>query len=257
MPDIQYKWNVFCNDESKFIDIWNKEQPIVCPNNNTHTLNHELTHQIHRVNPATVIIREENVPINAQQTNRNYAIRSHDFTVAPGVTYTTSSETFTYPISMLDVIFEIEDTMAGDRFYVDIGRNTIIGALYANASPGDTQLTVSPTVTQYMNNGFIISLTTDGINFTELGPCLNIDNVNNTLTIQDTVTQTWYPGTYVAMSIRLTDVNIGRVPGKLEMARSTVGGVYVPAGQKMTGTYVNRNGNQAEKHIHMYYEFFY
>ena len=251
------KWKVFCIEENKFHYVWAEERPTTCPMNMAHTVNHELTHVDHRVEADLVLVREENIETFEQQTNKNYTIRSHHISVEPGVTVTHSEETFVYPISMLDVMIDLTENMNGDRLYVDIGRNTIIGGLYAPVTPGASTFVVSPTVTQYSNNGYILSLSPDGVNFTEIGPILNTDPVNNVLTVQNNDTNTWPPGTFVAISIRLCDVDIGPSPWRLNMGRSTIGAVYVPAGRKLTGTYINRNGNGEEKHVHIYYEYFY
>lgn len=250
------KWQVYCEDESAFHETWTETKPTICPENTTHTLNHELTKQVHRIEPNVIAVQEERIPLDQRLTNRNFAVRSHHFDVDIGTTYTYSSETFPLPTSLIDVIVDIQDNMSEDQFYVDIGKDTIIGAITEAGVTGATELTVSDTVIDYLNNGYFVSMSSDGINFTEIGRCLSIDSVNKKITIENGLDIYYAPGTYIAMSIRLMDVIMG-IPGRLRLAMNTVGGAYLPANTVITGTYINRNGESGAKHVTLYYEMYY
>ena len=77
MSNIQYKWQVYCIECAEYHTTWAIEKPTTCPEETTHTLNHELTEKVHRVEPRTIRVTEETVPIGAVRTNRNYAMRHH------------------------------------------------------------------------------------------------------------------------------------------------------------------------------------
>lgn len=254
--NITFKWKVFCNECNQFYETWSEEQPLVCPNNNNHTIDHERTAKAHQVEPRSVKITEETVPIGAVKTNRNFAMRSHCFDIEPGVTYTTTSKTFTHPISLINVMVDVSEDMTGDELCVDIYPDTIIGVPVVGVTSGQDTFYVNDTVTQNLLNGFnvnIINGTFTGMD--ELGACLSIDPVNNIIKTEKSTTQAFDPFTsYIRMSVRFFDAELGS-PGQLHAAMNTIGGQYVPAGTTIQGTYINKNGKG--KRCRLYYEHYY
>ena len=256
MPNIQFKWKVYCNDESSFFETWSENLPVNCPNNTSHSIDHERTAKVHQVQPQQVKITEETVPLGAVKTNRNFAMRAHCFDVEPGVTYTTTSKTFTHPISLINVMVDVSDNMESDELCVDIYPDTIIGVPVVGVTSGQSTFYVNETVTQNILNGFNVNIINGTFTATDdLGACLSIDPINHIITTEKSTTQPFDPFTsYIRMSVRFFDAELGQ-KGQLHAAMNTIGGQYVPAGTIIRGTYINKNGEG--KRVRLYYEYYY
>lgn len=50
MTDIVYKWRVWCNTDSKYVDVWKDVEPSACPENNGHTIDTAKTTIVDEVN---------------------------------------------------------------------------------------------------------------------------------------------------------------------------------------------------------------
>jgi len=82
------------------------------------------------------------------------------------------------------------------------GKNTLIGALTSDASIGDVEISVSPTVIQYTKKGYFLEIT-DGVNTNVLGRVLSIDVDSSKVTIDKPLTDDFSASspTYVLQSI--------------------------------------------------------
>lgn len=254
MASVQYNWQIYCVDESKTISVWGETKPTVCPNNHSHTINHELTDKVHRVEPRTIKIAEENVPIGAVKTNRNFAMRNHCFDVEIGVTTTYTSKTFIYPITLINVMIDVTPEMVGDDFIVDVYPDTTVGVVTTGVTTGQNEFYVNDTVIENVLNGFEINIT-DGVNIDRLGPCLSIDPVNKIIKTEKSTSFSFNAYSYVRFSARFLDIELPQ-PGLFKVAMNTIGGQYIPADTRIEGCYCRSDVTKKER-VRLYYEFYY
>ncbi len=171
-------YKLWCNDESAYVYVWNNEDPTVCPNVNTHSINVSSISIIENVDENEVIINEE--PSN--KTGGHFRVVSQAFDAPASVTTTYD---FSYPIKMGVLAIEVptNDNQEGDVMTCVIAPNTNVGAITADVIIGQTVLNVSQTVTDNVDIGYYITIT-DGTNTDELEQVISIDKANGTITVE-------------------------------------------------------------------------
>lgn len=201
-----YYYKLWCNDENAYVYVWDTQEPTVCPNVNTHSINLESISIEDSVSEEKVIINEE----SANKTGGYFKIESQAFDAPPN---TITTYDFSYPIKMgvLAIKVPTNDNQEGDIMSVFLAPNTTIGVITSDANIGDTILNVSQTVINNIALGFYVNIT-DFVNSDELNRVIGINKVNNTITVETPV-QTGFTasGTYVQISINYMDKwEIGR-----------------------------------------------
>lgn len=201
-----YYYKLWCNDENAYVYVWDEQEPTVCPNVNTHSINLESISVEDSVSEEKVVINEE----SNNKTGGHFKIVSQAFDASPN---TTTTYDFSYPIKMgvLAIHVPTNDSQEGDIMSVVLAPNTTIGAITADANINDTTLNVSQTVIDNIALGYYITIT-DFVNSDELNQVIAIDKVNNTITVETPV-QTAFTasGTYIQITIYYMDKwEIGR-----------------------------------------------
>ena len=164
--------------------------------------------------------------------------------VAAGAdTISTATITFPLPISLYSASWLHDSNMDTDVVNITAGENTIIGALTANASIGDTVLSVQKSVIENTQTGYNLNLW-DGVNTNDLGRVLAIDTVNDQITIETPLTTAFTAATptYVRQTIYFVkDVELkGRYD--YQFGEDVIGGSFIPAGFSLKCDYLNREG---------------
>lgn len=57
------KYRIYCNDENKYVYLWNKSTPSSCPNNNTHLINIDTITIVDKINNTDINIANQNIDI--------------------------------------------------------------------------------------------------------------------------------------------------------------------------------------------------
>ena len=212
-----YKYKVYCNTEQAIVYTdFMDHTPTTCPNNNTHTIDTDLTVIVDNISTNTFTIQEESHP-----TGGNFCTTTVEVNAPINDTGTTKYW-FDTDSSALNVKFIAKDNK-GDILNMYMGDNIpVIGVITADVEPcspwssanyvaGDVvtfnhpdfgsrvytcilnttsnqsptnsiywihgyEVNVSPTVVQNVKLGYFITLT-DGINTDNVGRIISIDSL--------------------------------------------------------------------------------
>ena len=169
------KYKLWCNDEKKYVYIWNDDEPIVCPNVNTHSINIDSISIEESISEAKVIIDEE----SSNKTGGHFRVESQNFVAKAN---TTTNHDFSYPIKLGVLVIEVptEDNQKGDIMSCLMAPETVVGTLSKDAEIGDNIFNVSQTVTDNVKIGYFIHLNNE-----DVGQVLNIDKANGTITTEN------------------------------------------------------------------------
>ncbi|GAG67870.1 unnamed protein product, partial [marine sediment metagenome] len=139
--------------------------------------------------------------------------------------------------------FDASDAQIGDTICAFVSPDTVVGALTANVTIGDTVINVSPTVTANMSMGFFVDLW-DGVNTEPLGEVEAIDVAGGTITVSTASTQAFaaVSPTYVRLTVHIIDGMHINSAGQQDFAKKKLGGRSLPAGTLFRVIYINADG---------------
>lgn len=132
MSKTVYQYRVYCTTDSKYVTTWSTEDPTVCPENNTHSINAGSTTIIDQIEETEVKIKEEDTPTGGHFKLDMFKIEATKNTV------TKKYFKFDYPINIITARLITEDTHKGDVLCWSISPQTTIGALTANYTAQST-----------------------------------------------------------------------------------------------------------------------
>lgn len=122
------QYRIYCTTDNKYITSWNTEEPTICPENNTHSIDTNATVIINTISKNNVIVEEETIP-----TGGNFASRTITISAIKN-TKTNIDFWWPYPISALISQFNSAETHRGDNISMYVAPDTIIGVLTLNIS---------------------------------------------------------------------------------------------------------------------------
>jgi hypothetical protein len=237
-----YKYRVYCNTDSKYEYVWNTTAPTTCPTNTGHSINTGTISIVDEVSTGIIKIKEENIP-----TGENFRAECFALAGATGPDVSSTRDfTWPYPITVLEIKLYVEDQNTGDQIALQVGPNTVIGAITSSVSAGATSITVSSTVLEYLMKGYNLSLT-DGVNTDDCGRVVNINNTTSTVTFDVATTHAFShtSPTYVRQTVRVIDDFTLGPKWLVSIGDSKIGGAYVPPNTIVRTIYTNK-GNTSK-----------
>lgn len=188
------------------------------------------------------LIQEENIP-----TGGHYQAKGFEIVVPasdPVGDITDLEFSFPYPISLLSCEYATTENMDGDRMCLSIAPDTTVGSLSSNADIDDTVISVSESMMQYMESGYCLKLS-DGTNENDLGAIVGIDRVNNTVTVENSLTNNFLASTptYVKRSVKMVPCIYIQGNSRVQLGESKIGGSYIPANTTFKVQYENNEGS--------------
>lgn len=239
-----YLWEVYCQTNSVYREVWSLTEPTTCPDNNTHTISSSPPPRIiQSVKSKDVRIVEEADGV----TQGIYKFKGYAMDIPSGNVgnVTTALYTFPYPITLINGWFIAHDHNQGDNIELSVADNTVIGAIAAPLYSGNTTLTVTSTVLNNLYKGYFVSVT-DGNNVNDLGICTDINPLNSTISVATPATNTFSPlsPTYVMMQVKVVEdfaIPVSNI--RYAFAEKKVGGKFLPANIPVYVKYTNNSGN--------------
>jgi len=165
---------------------------------------------------------------------------------------------FTWPIdiALMSGTLGISEDMVGDNFTIDVGPNTLIGALIAPLNVGDTSIYVSSTVLENIKKGFYIGLYGAGqATGTEISQVIDRDDANSCLRLLNPSDVSANAGSYVAMCAKLIPNLFLHSMDKVEIGKDVPTGQRIPKNLPVRVHYHNNNG--VAKKISFFIEYLY
>jgi hypothetical protein len=118
-----HKYRVRCITENTWKTLWDTEEPTVCPDNNTHSIDSELTTIVQTVEQNVVEVDE-----GLEETGGHFQTQSLKIIANAGETGETKIK-WPFPVSALAVNFVTTEENRGDYINMYAGKDTPIGAI--------------------------------------------------------------------------------------------------------------------------------
>lgn len=245
-----YKYRIYCVTEGQNVYEWAESTPTTCPNNTAHTINPNSISIIQQLASNAVKIQMEDVP-----TGGNFCAQTFSVTAAANTT-TTSQASWPFNISILLVSWTTTSDNNGDIVNVEIPSHLTVGTITSNISVGDTTIAVSPTVLEYLENGYFVTIT-DGTHTDEVGRVIGISTTDNTITVETASTNAYSATTptYVQMTIKpINNLEFGPAQ-TYTIGQYSLSATHIPANTPINVLYTN-NGSDI-KTLYFNYEYLY
>ncbi len=228
-----YKYRVWCITENAWVTTWDMDEPLACPNNNTHTIDSNATTVLTEVASNEQTIKQEEVP-----TGGHYKCHSDCLTI-PANSTMIKDITYPHPVSILAVQFHTRDEHDGDMLEVHVGPETPVGVLSANVAVGSTVLPVSSTVLDNIDVGYHVLLDAE-----DLGCVCSKDVVAGTITVLNPVSQLYVAGTIVKQTVKVIQ-NLHLVGDKsYQLGSVTLSSSHIPADTVIRIEYTNTSSEE-------------
>jgi hypothetical protein len=239
-----YKWRIRCVTDDKFEYVWNETEPTVCPTNESHTIDPDVTCVMDIVEPNLIKIKEETTP-----TGGNFRCETKVLTIAAN-TADTIDFVYKYPVCVYAIYFVTTSGHEGDIINGTISPNTLIGTITQNVDQNDTVLTVSDSVINNVMIGYDITIT-DGTNTDSLGKILSIDKTNKQITMENAAIHNFLTSTptTVLLTVKIIENYEIGPPNQYIIGDSKIGGMYIPANIVMQLVYQNKSTDTTKKII--------
>lgn len=232
------KYRIFCNIEQIWVESWGTVPPTVCANDTNHEINPNSIQELQTISQNEVFVNTERIATGGNFRTVGFMREIPASTVGDTFVFDTS---YPYPINLSLVSFRTDVNASGDMISADAAPDTIIGVLTADSLGITTILNVSSTVVENIKIGFQCGLST-GVTSYDVGECIDIDIVNNTITIQNIPTDTIVAGAVVSMSLRnISNYVLSNSQTKV-IGTGKIGASYIPANTILRLTYTNNNG---------------
>ena len=230
------KYKYQCANNDWFTTEYLDRAPTLCPD--SHSIESNKIYVISQVLRNSVYINDD-----SGQTQGYYFCKGHQF----DCNSTQDSETH-YNISdgnfdqeVFSMHFLPTSSNIGDAFSIHVNPDTAIGTLMAEATIGSSTFNVSPTVIVHMVKGFLCSLNNSGT-IEDVGRVTAIDSDNNTITVENALSQTFPSGSVVRLTVpRVLDMPIVST-NRIDLGENRTGGTFSKAGTIGRITYVNKTG---------------
>lgn len=229
-------WKMYCETEQAYVYGYSDINPYPehCFNNNSHTTSGKPI-EIRRIKNNHQKIEEEYIDTGGY-------FQSHSYKLICPVGESVHDYTYPYPITALCVKFTTTNDHIDDQLTMEVAPNSIIGIITSNVSIGESTITISDTVIDNVSLGFYVSLF-DGVNTDNVGKIVNIDKINNSITLENNAAYAFSASnpTYVRITVRVMDNYIIGYPDRYILGESKIGGSYVPTDTVVRVIY-NNNG---------------
>ena len=188
-------------------------------------------------------------------TQGMYAAQSIIIDVSAGDTEKIVDFTWPFDIALMSGTLGVSEDMIGDDFMVDVGPNTLVGALIAPLNVGDTSIYVSPTVLQNIKKGFYIGLYSPGDSGIEISQVIDRDDANYALTLRYPSDVSANAGSYIAMCAKIIPKLYLHSIDKIEIGKQIPTGQRIPKNIPIRVHYHSNNG--VAKKISFFVEYLY
>lgn len=237
-------YRYFCNTENKYVYDWNETTPITCSHDSTHHIDDSSFTIIDTIDNNTIVINQKSGDVQG-----NYRVESRVMYIPANQTMS-SILSWPFNISIMTVNWTTSEIHRGDIINGYVADNTTIGSITKKVNIGDTLLYVSQNVFNYINKGYIITITdrTQSIN---MGQCISIDKAAGTIVCENQSGMSLNENSYLQITINnMRNIHIGE-PESIRLANKHLGSTCITAGTKLRLQYQN-NSSKAKTFVFQY-----
>ena len=211
--------------------------------------------------PLVPIVRAEILTehvkwIESREATQNlYAAQSIIIDLSTGESEKIVDIAFPFNIALMSGTLRVNEEMVGDNISIEIGPNTLIGALTQSLNIGDSSIYVSPTVIENIKKGYYISmydLDGDGI---DIGQVISIDDTNSCLTLVSPSSVSINAGSYLAMMAKIVPYLYFHDINDIDIGKQIPTGQRIPKGIPIRIHY--KNDTLIGKKISFFIEYLY
>jgi len=234
-----YKYKVWCDTDSKWVETWADTTPTDCPENNGHAIDSSKTSIIDIVKEDQITVREEGTPTGGHFQARTIMFDNDllDGTVG----WVEIDTSFPFPISLLSCDFIAKENDEGNELQFIVAPQTIVGGITANVGVSENAINVQQSVVDNSAIGYRAYLF-DGVNTDYLGAIVDITGTVVT-TEKNTVNSFLAASpTYFQISVFMGETIKIPAAGRYALGESKIGGSYIPAGTVIKARYNNLSG---------------
>lgn len=190
-----YYYKVFCNTDNKYVYVWNKTQPSVCPENISHQINIGSIVVIDDIRSNTVEIMEE-AP-NDDPTGGKYKCQGLQIKNITSAGEYVKNFCWVYPVSILSFKFHTDEKNKGDRIDCDIIPTVFLSNSRVDLLPNTVEIPVVSLAK------FIIGMQiyiTDGYNAINCGSLLSKNTENISIIVEFPIQESMKKNAFITYS---------------------------------------------------------
>lgn len=247
-----YKYRILCATESTYVYKYDTQLPTTCPNDTSHTIDSSSVTIVETYNNETSEIK--------QTIPGYYQMGTTMITVPSGATGSIHEQTFSFPMDLQLWIMEFTSTsdMVGDIFNIIAAPETIVGAITSPVSTSDTVINVTNTI---FTSGVVAKgleiLLDDGVNKQSLGLITAYDETNLQLTVQNSPSISYLPGTYIKINTYIVKNQVIDSPNKTFVyGRKGITTKTIQANTPLKFIYTNNNGIAKNLYFNLEYNYY-
>lgn len=237
------KYRVYCSTEGKYETVWAQTPPITCPNNNTHTIQNDMTTIIDTIKAVDTKVFIASKDFGGSQGF--YLMQGQTCMVVPNsVSHQHFHDVkFPYNVCIYGLEFRTNEIHRGDSIDIIFSPNTIVGVIFQRIDTSSTTFMVSPTVLENISMGFNVSIS-DGVNTCDCGSLVSNDLNSGTITVEIAPNYIFDIGAYVSLSIYAVKNYQITEPGKYKVGYGTLAGKTIPPNVVIRLVYHNQSDQQ-------------
>ena len=238
--DNLYIYSMFCTTENKNVltilqSPSTPVSPTGCPNDPLHTVtNVNLVNTLYKDTVSVLVNKQENL-----LTNSNYFIESQIFNISKQ-SYSTMYINYPFNISLYAVTFKSQDVFRDDKLEIYTVKDAVLGSPINPLSISDTVITVSPSIINYLNVGYFITLT-ENSTVNNVGRIININVETFEITVEIPLTNNFSTSSILKLSVKFGNIIFDR-EDKYTCGANKYGSSFVSKNNPIILDYYNNSG---------------
>lgn len=236
-----YRYKMYCEDENKWIttiissDKDDHTKPTSCPNSVSHVVKPASIKLIYTTYADEVIIDEDKIDV----TGGNFMIETIKMDILKEDAIKDIMIEYPFNVTIFSIKFSIDGSNLADKIFVDVNPDTVIGFPVSAIDSGQSIININSNIMQILSVGYFISLSEGGIK-EECGRIIDIDYVNETITVEKTISNSFTTSSLILLTVRRGDIEFTKA-GNIDIATDFIGGSRLLKDHKIRVRYVNNN----------------
>jgi hypothetical protein len=244
---VVYHYRIFCITENKYVYAWGQVIPVTCPDNTAHLIDPTTISVIETIDSSVIFLSHD-----TGSTLGRYRAEGKLLNANPS-TITTLDMTWAYDITVFSVGITCTADNKGDVINSIVGPDTIVGYITQAIAIGTSTFTVSPTVLQNAQVGFICNVldSSSGVVF-EFGEIRDINIIAGTVTCEFSSTLAFNPGCLFRVAVN--NIRNYTLPeGNITLTNSSSFSSNIPKGTVVRVSYKNQGTISKEFYFNFQY----
>lgn len=252
-----YRYSMFCVTENKNVltileSTGTPTTPSVCPNDVIHTIASDSVKLIEITYKDRINISESER--KDVETSGSYYAETIRVDILKSDSIKTKTIYFPINMTLFSILFSTHQEHNMDSMVVYAAKDVLIGVTLNTISESATVIDVLVQTLQNVSIGYYITLK-EGDTTNNLGRILNIDWVNNQITVEHATTNSFSISSSILLSVKFADMTFGAGHHQYALGINNIGGNFI---KKNTSLFIEySNNSNIKKSITFLAEFTY